>query len=353
MNKKIIIVTPALGKGGAETQLIKIARFLKLQNKEILIISLKHKNDFSAILMQEGINVLLLKNNWTLNFIPNIYNLFRTIKNYKPDVTIAFMFIAIIVARILKGCFRFRLISSVRAARIDKKWEAMFRLTSKLDDIVVFNSFASKAIFEKDNLTRKEGIVIKNAVTVPYYDCLEITTNGPFKWISVAHFRVDKDYQTLFKAIAILKKNNFQIDIIGDLYDLKWPEQMILELGIQDRVNLLGFKSDCSDYLKNSNALILSSFSEGMPNAILEAMAYSKPVVASDIDSISEIFRDFQGGLLFRTGDPVDLAEKMLAIMKMKEGELKNMGAAGRINILNNFEESLVLKQWLQLVETF
>ena len=132
MSNRVIILIPALAKGGAETQLIKVARYLKLQEIEVLIISLKHINDFPIKLKNEGIHVVFLKSNWLCSFIPNIYKLFKIIKNYKPDVVIAFMFIAIIVVRLLKKYFPFKLIFSIRAARIDKKWAGAFKLTSRL-----------------------------------------------------------------------------------------------------------------------------------------------------------------------------------------------------------------------------
>lgn len=351
MNHRVMFLTPALGKGGAETQLIKVARFLKHQNIDVLIVSLKQINDFPASLKEEGIEVVFLRTNWLYSFIPNLYSLLKVVRNFKPDVVISFMFIAIIVGRLLKQQFNFKLISSIRASRIDRKWSAIFKLTSGLDDSVVYNSNASKEIFEGNGMAGRKGIVIRNAITVPNFPT--ILSNSTFKWISIAHFRVDKDYPTLFKAISLLKEINFKVDILGHVYNLDWPLRSIIELGIQDHVNLLGFKANTSDYLKRSDASILSSFSEGMPNAVLESMAYSKPVVASDIDCIAEIFGASNGGLLFKTGDAEDLASKMLVIMQMGEEERREMGRSGRDIIDRTFEENIVFNQWLTLINSY
>ena len=353
MTNRILFLTPGLGKGGAETQLIKLARFLKGQNIQILIISLKQINDFPVNLKAEGIDVVFLKSNWVSGFIPNLYLLFKILKNFKPDVVISFMFIAIIFGRSLKKWFNFKLISTIRISQIDNKWAYMFKLTSGLDDAVVYNSNASKINFESGEFAMKEGVVIRNAITIPDVESLPDLNNNPFKWICIAHFRVTKDYLTLFKAISILKEYNFKIDIVGHLNNLDWPAQTILELGIENHVALLGFQAESADFLKNSDALVLSSFSEGMPNAILEAMAHAKPVVASDIDGVNELVSKSEGGFLFNPGDAEELAARMLNVMEMSVESRKAIGMAGRKFIEDNFEEKLIFNEWLKLINPY
>jgi glycosyltransferase involved in cell wall biosynthesis len=353
MTNRIIFITPGLAKGGAETQMLKLARFLKLQNMEVLIISLKQINDFPENLKDVGIKVVFLNSNWMVHFVPNVFTLLKCIRTFKPDAVIAFMFIAIVIGRLVKPLFRYRLISSIRASRIDRKWVCIFKLTSKLDNLVVYNSSTSKLNFESTNMMSSTGIVIGNAIKLPDKTVNGACNNHSFRWISIAHFRVDKDYKTLFKAISLIKDRNFKIDIVGHLYDLEWPASMILELGIQNHVNLLDFQAHPSDFLRNSDALILSSFSEGMPNAILEAMAFSKPVLGSDIDSIKEILIHSGCGLLFKTADPADLALKMGEIMDMTKENRVELGNRGKRYIKTNFDEDIILNNWLQVLNPF
>ena len=353
MINRVLFLTPGLGKGGAETQLVKLARFLKRKNIDVSIISLKQINDFSLDLEAEGINIIFLKSSWLYSFVPNLYLLINAFRKYKPDVVISFMFIAIIFGRLLKKWFNFKLISSIRISQIDKKWDYMFKLTSGMDDAVVYNSNASKINFESGGFAMKKGVVIRNAVTIPDIEILPDLKNEPFKWICIAHFRDTKDYPTLFKAISILKDYHFNINIIGHLHNLVWPAQTILELGIENHVALLDFQANSAGFLKNSDALVLSSFSEGMPNAILEAMAYAKPVVASDIDGVNELISKSKGGILFEPGNSEELAAKMLEVMEMSVDSRKAIGLAGRQFIENNFEEKFILDEWLKLINPY
>ena len=333
--------------------MLKIARFLKYQGMEVLVISLKHINDFAINPKEEGFNIVFLKRNWLLNFIPNLYSLLKIIRNYKPDVVIAFMFIAIIFGRLLKKRFKFMLVSSIRQLKVNRKWAGLLKITSSLDDAVVYNSNASKINFESGEFAMKEGVVIRNAIDIPDIGSLPVLNNNPFKWICIAHFRVTKDYPTLFKAISILKEYNFKIDIVGHLNNLDWPAQTILELSIENHVALLGFQAESADFLKNSDALVLSSFSEGMPNAILEAMAHAKPVVASNIDGVNELISNSEGGFLFNPGDAEELAARMLNVMEMSVESRKAIGMAGRKFIENNFEEKLIFNEWLNLINPY
>ena len=118
-------------------------------------------------------------------------------------------------------------------------------------------------------LAKRDVLVIRNAISVPVIDNLENYQHDSFKWVCIAHFRITKDYPTLFKAISLLKEHDFKVDIVGHVNDLEWPAKTIEELGIQNYVTLLGFQADSADFITNSDALVLSSFSEGMPNAIL------------------------------------------------------------------------------------
>ncbi|MEJ6981356.1 glycosyltransferase [Pedobacter sp. P351] len=352
MKKRILFITPSLSKGGAETQLIKIARFLKSKNHEVMIISLKPINEFNIDFQKEDIDLVVLQN-WTGHFFSNWIFLYKTVKSFRCDVVIAFMFIAIIFARLLKIFLRFKLISTIRISVINRKWYIPFKITSTFDDGIVYNSHASKLSFERSKLVSKPGIVIYNRIEIPLLKPLRREHSGTFNWVCIAHFRWNKDYLTLFKAIALIKEKNFRVDILGNLNKEVWPLKIIEELKIQDRVRLLGFQPKATDYLESADAFVLSSFSEGMPNAILEAMARNIPVVVTDIDGNNELVNGAQCGFLSKPANEVDLAHKMSKLMSMGNKERIVMAENGRKFIETNFSEKKIMGDWLHAIELF
>lgn len=348
--KRVILLTPSMSKGGAETQLLKLALFLKSEGDQVLIISLKPIDEFNGLLERSGLEVLFL-NNWSSHFLSNLRLLHGRVKSFQPQVMVAFMFIAIIFARLLKKRLKFKLISSIRISVLPAKWYLPFKLTEGLDDVVVYNSLAAKSNFESRNPGLKRGLVIHNGISIPA-DTAEMSgKSGIFRWVCVGHFRWNKDYPTLFKAIALIRDQHFCVDILGELNGADWPYRMIEELNIQDRVNLIGFRPDTAAYLNESDAFVLSSFSEGMPNAVLEAMAHALPVLISDIDGNRELLEAVKCGFLFEKQNEYELATRMLNMMDISLSERKELGERGRQYLKMEFSEGFVMRQWKALIE--
>ncbi|RRN76599.1 glycosyltransferase [Pseudoxanthomonas sp. SGD-10] len=283
--------------------------------------------------------------------------MYRIVKEFKPDVVVAFMFISIIFARLLKRFISFRLISSIRIAVIPKKWYIPFKLTAGMDDLLVYNAEASKVSFEKMGIVKKNGVVIHNSINIPRLEQSrgKDFSRDTFIWTCIAHFRWNKDYKTLFKAIQRLKGSNFKVNIIGEYTPANSPHPMIDQLDIAEYVNVLGFKQNAADYLKEADAFVLSSHSEGMPNALLEAMAYAKPVVVTDIECNREVVDYAQCGFLSKKEDDSDLADKMFQIMTLEANIRKELGDRGRSYIMEDFAHDDVMNNWLQIInqETF
>jgi len=349
--KRIILLSPSLSKGGAETQLLKIATDLQSKGFQLLIISLKPNNEFDLTFKQMGLKIVTL-NSWTSQPYRNWKRLKRLFADYKPDLVIAFMFAAILFARMLKREYQFKLISSIRISVIPAKWHLLMRISKGMDDEVVFNSEAAKASFEKLNLVKKGSKVIHNLISIPRPSLIVPQKHAVFNWVCVAHFRWNKDYVTLFEAIALLKPGSFRVDIIGSLNEASWPYQMILDLGIKKYVRILDFQHEPALYLHSADAFVLSSHSEGMPNAIMEAMAHGKPIVATAIDGITELLAEAGCGMLTKKTNPKDLADKMRKMMALSAAERAVLGEKGKLHLAQYFNKERIMAQWIQLINT-
>lgn len=347
--KKILLLTPSLSKGGAEKQLIKIALHLRAKGYQVRILSLKPINEFSDSIRSSGLSVVFLKD-WYYNPIANFSALFKEFSDFKPTIVISFMFIAIIFARLLKSHFHFKLISSIRISVLPVKWYLPFRITGG-DDAVVYNSTASRQVFEKQHPRLKPGTVIHNEITLPKPRLKPAAPRNLFTWVCIGHFRWNKDYATLFRAISKTKNKNFRVFIIGALNGVLWPELLIEELKLQHIVKLCGCIKDPEPYLAAGDAFVLSSFSEGMPNATLEAMAMAKPVVVTDIDGNRELIGAAGCGFLSQPRNANDLAACMDRMMEMSEEDRKTLGDQGRSYVAQHFNKKGVMGQWVNLVE--
>jgi len=98
-------------------------------------------------------------------------------------------------------------------------------------------------------------------------------------------------------------------------------------LGIEERVNFLGFREDPQVILSICDISLLSSLTEGLPNAILESMALGKPVVATEVGGIPELITDGVHGYLVSKGDHEQFA---CSILNLNPERAQEMGLAAK-----------------------
>ncbi len=169
--------------------------------------------------------------------------------------------------------------------------------------------------------------------------------------VVVATFKRQKGHQFLIKAAADMKMRypNFQILFVGD-GELRDPLQNLTdEFGLTDRIHFLGTRSDVPAILAASDVFILPSLWEGLPMALIEAMASGLPVVATDVSGTKQVVIDGKTGILVQPGESNQL---VAAIAKLLDDSLiaENMGSASRQRVESLFGAH---KQALEYVELY
>ncbi len=140
-----------------------------------------------------------------------------------------------------------------------------------------------------------------------------------------------KDYGTLVEALALLAGRGvrFQAALVGEGPERGALEARLAALGLAGRVRLLGERADVERLLAAMDVFVLSSREEGIPNALLEAMAAGRPSVATAVGGTPEILRDGETGWLVPPGAPGALAAALEEALTRPE-EARRRGAAAR-----------------------
>jgi glycosyltransferase involved in cell wall biosynthesis len=125
-------------------------------------------------------------------------------------------------------------------------------------------------------------------------------------------------------------------------------ELKVKSLKLEDKVILTGFRRDVKEILAALDILVLSSLREGFPMITLEAMAMSKPVVATDIEGIREQVINGETGVLVPPKNPEILAEAILRLTQ-DHNLRRKMGLAGRKSAEDKFNIKEIIKQHEQL----
>jgi glycosyltransferase involved in cell wall biosynthesis len=144
--------------------------------------------------------------------------------------------------------------------------------------------------------------------------------------------------------LALSKLNNPQIHIVfaGEGSTMSSVQEMAKDLGIADRIHLLGYRKDIPRLLKGSLALLLTSRREGLPRCILEAMSLEVPVIATNIRGSKELLAD-GAGILYQPGNIEALKKAMNYIINNPE-ESALMGSIGRKQVLEKYELSKIIQ---------
>ncbi len=119
----------------------------------------------------------------------------------------------------------------------------------------------------------------------------------------------------------------------------------------KDRIEFLGFRRDVPAILAATDINVLASYAEGLPNTVMEAMAASVPVVASDVGGVGCLVRDGETGLLFPPGD-VDALVRSLNRLIGDKRMRHRLGAAGRERIRRHFRWKSIISEYEELFES-
>jgi len=195
------------------------------------------------------------------------------------------------------------------------------RITDKR--VIVQHISISREITElliKNKWTRPEKITfLQNGISMKDSGNIfpKVKTNNLPIIGMVANFREQKDHKTLLTAFSILIKTGIKSELwlVGDGPTRQYFEKLAKEFGIESNVRFLGMISNLTEIYRRFDVFVLSTNYEGHPLAILEAMSFGLPVVATRISSIPEIINEGDNGLLVNPGDPNDLAQALRKIL--------------------------------------
>lgn len=168
--------------------------------------------------------------------------------------------------------------------------------------------------------------------------------------LSVGDLNKRKNHQVLIRALSILKHSNFHLYIAGwDQLGGKL-EKLAQELGVGDKVTFLGYTRQLSLYFNAADIFLFPSLQEGLPIALIEAMSWGLPVVASNIRGNTDLISDGNGGYLLKTDDYNGFADRIICLSH-NEPLRKCFGERNRIEA-QKYEVTPVIKEMDLLYKT-
>ena len=215
--------------------------------------------------------------------------------------------------------------------------------------------FVEHSLVASHKVSRLPGSGI-NLTSFPFTPSVRLP-EAPFAFLLVARLLWDKGVGEYVEAARIIKRKypNVKFQLLGFL-DVKNPTAVTSEQ-MQDWVNegvveYLGATEDVKPYLAAADVVVLPSYREGVPRSLLEAAAIGRPIVSTDAIGCRDAVDNGVNGFLCNIRDADDLAEKMIWMIELSPSDRIAMGAAGRAKMEQEFDETIVINRYLEIVKT-
>jgi glycosyltransferase involved in cell wall biosynthesis len=149
--------------------------------------------------------------------------------------------------------------------------------------------------------------------------------------------------------LKIKPSTQFLICGKGDLADK--VKKIIKDKKLEEHVNLNGWipHEDVPRVLNELKLLVLPSFTEGLPNIILEAMACGTPVLVTSVGAILDVIKDGETGFLLRSNDPKRIAERIIELLNKPE-LLEKVSVNAYNFVRENFSYEKTLESWRRML---
>lgn len=191
--------------------------------------------------------------------------------------------------------------------------------------------------------------LIPNAVDASRFEPAQAGHEGPVRVVFAGRHVPVKALDVLLRAWALVRAPEGSLLVLaGDGPEHEGLVALARELGIESRVEFPGMVRDVPGLFRRASLYVQASHQEGLPNAVLEAMASALPVVATRVSGHEDVVRDGSTGLLVPPADPAALAQALQTLVD-SPALRQRMGAAGREAVLEEYSPARVLDQLLRL----
>jgi len=366
----VLLMIDDLCLGGAERQLVELAKGLDKERFRVLVVTLYPGQPLERELQgQEGIQLLSLNRRGKFDF-GILLPLVRLLRREKIHVIQPFLSPATffgLAAAILARVPVMVVTERCGVRRDTKLGENVYRFVedglTRFADVAVANSESGRTFLVSRGIAAGKTRVIYNGVnservTVDEADIaalragLGIAAAAPVVGI-VASLTAPKDYPTFLRSAKIVQGSqpSARFLVVGDGPLRRELEGVAAQLGLADSVVFAGHQLRVAPFIGSFDVAVLSSCDyEGCSNYVLEAMGLGRPVVATDIGGNRELVRHGETGLLVPPGDPGALAAAVLTLLGDR-ALASRLAEAARTRFRAGFSVPTMVRQYEELYE--
>lgn len=299
----IAFVTSTKRWGGVKTWILEFSLELKKLGHNILIFAKDEK--FINKAEENGLNALRI--NFGFDYNPKtVVKFIRYFKEYNIDI------VCLNVQKELRSAgIAARILGVPVVHRVGLASDIVDKFDFKIINKYVTDKILVPCKTMKKELTYKHKFIDEAGISVVYNGKTPIVSNpstsvhDPVKFVITSKVEKSKGHDYLANVLLTLKNKglSFHLDIFGEGNLSGWFEDFIKKNQLDGYVRFKGFEPDIKHFLPEYDFGLLTSYSEGFPNVLLEYMSAGLPVISSNVSGVAEIVEENFNGFLFKAGD--------------------------------------------------
>lgn len=365
--RRIVILVRKLDQGGAQRQLVALARGFRASGHDVSVVVFYAGGFFDSELVADGIRLLSVDKRGRWDVISFAFRLAFLLRKLRPDVTYSFMNISNILAVVLKPAISgSKIVWGIRSSDMDLKkytwlsrWAfALEKVLSWFADLIIANSHAGKTFCVENGFPEEKIIVIHNGIDVDYFQ-FNRESRKEFR-ISIGVPETDrlvglvgrldpmKGHQTFLEAAKVVADGRGDVRFLcvggGPSSYRSELQASSRSMGIGDRVLWLDGRDDMPSVYSAMDVLVSSSvFGEGFSNVLGEAMACGVPCVVTDVGDSARVVG--QVGRVVPAGDVLGLASEIQRMLELGPDRRQILGNACRARVVAEFGLDKLIKR--------
>ncbi|MBD5458799.1 MAG: glycosyltransferase family 4 protein [Lachnospiraceae bacterium] len=356
---KLAFYIGSLDKGGAERVFVNLAEYFKNKGYQIVMVTQYRKAEeyeladgikrvISDITPQETTGSRLI------NFYRRVRKLHRVWKEEAPDLVLSCVgknnFMAIVTTMFTKTKPVVSVVGETKEEYPGRLMRFLANLLFPYASGVILQTERSRSFFSKK--VSKTAIILPNSLN-PLFLRERFQGEREKRIVSVGRLDANKNHEMMIRAFAALADRypEYTLTIYGEGELREALLKLIGSLNLEDRVFLPGVIPDVAEKIEKAAMFLLVSYSEGISNALIEAMALGLPVIATDVPSggTQELIRHGENGLVIPTGDEKALEKALDTLLSDRELAEKLGEEAHRIQ--ERLAPDKVNEQWREYFE--
>jgi glycosyltransferase involved in cell wall biosynthesis len=359
---KVLQLIPTLDRSGAEKQMVMLAKGLPRDRFQVEVAALTRSGPLEAELRDSGIPVTVIGKPLKVDPIA-LSRLVRFLKAGSFDVVQTWIFAANAYGRVASRLAKVPVVVVAEMA-VDlwkgrgERW--VDRRLSTWCECLVGNSHAVVDFYRGLGVPEDRLAMIYSGVEdeePPAIDPSEVRAEFGFAAdapmvLFAGRLAEQKRVDDLLKALDLIQhvQPDVRTLIAGDGPLRERLEETALAYRLDGRVRFLGHREDVPRLLAAADILVLPSSYEGLPNVVLEAMRFRKPVVATAAPGTTELVVDGETGLLVPIGDQVRLCRAIRDLAR-DPAQARRLGEAGRARVEAHFTATAMIDHFAELYE--